>query len=80
MVEVVAGFEFSRAGGGGVEDTVGGIEHPDGQKHRGKACGRYMEGNGSGDEPCPQGGDGWCIEREQMPAGQRGVSGLGVIV
>jgi hypothetical protein len=67
-MEVVAFFEFVfRLDGTGVEKAIGGIEHPDGDGHGEDGRGRQPDVVGAGDEPCPEGGDGGCVEREEVP-------------
>jgi len=61
MVEAVAFFEVVR-GGAGVEEAVGCVEHPDGDRHREDGGEREMNVVGRGDEPGPEGGDGWGVE------------------
>lgn len=75
MVKAVASFEFVGLGGAetvgvkktGIEKPVGRVEHPDGDGHGGRCCGRQMDVVGAGDEPGPESGDGGRVEREQMP-------------
>ena len=56
-----------------VEETVGGVEHPDGDEHcSGRGPGK-MKADGRGDGDGPDGGDRGCVEREQMPEGERRV-------
>jgi hypothetical protein len=72
VVEAVAGFEAIFARGWSVEKTgvheaIGGVEHPDGDRHGEDGGLGKMDVAGSCDEPCPEGGDGWGIEGEEMP-------------
>jgi len=76
MVEVVAGFEVGEEVGlrvedAGVHETVGCVEHPDGEGHGERRGEGEMDLVGCGDEPGPQGSDGGGVEREEMPARER---------
>jgi hypothetical protein len=57
----------------GVEEAVGGVDHPDGYEHRGGGSPGKDEVGAAGDEEGPEGGDGWGVEGEKMPEGERGV-------
>ena len=80
MVEVVAGFEVAEEmrlgveGAGvheaGVHQTIGGVERPDGEGHGELRDEWEMNLIGGCDEPGPEGGDGWGVEREKVPAGE----------
>ena len=78
MMETVALFELGRglAAGkrAGVEEAVGGVEHPDGDEHRGRCGEGKMKADGRSDGDGPDGGDGGCVEREEMPEGERCVA------
>jgi hypothetical protein len=78
MMEAVALFELGWRLAAGerarVEETVGGVEHPDGDEHRGRSGEGKMQANGGRDGDGPDGGDGGCVEREQMPEGERCVA------
>ena len=78
MMEAVALFELGRRLTAGerarVEETVGGVEHPDGDEHRGGRGERKMKTDSGGDGEGPDGGDGGCVEREQMPERERRVA------
>jgi hypothetical protein len=58
MVEEVARFEGVGLGGLGVEETVGGVEHPHGDGHGERGGEREAEVVGAGDEPGPERGYG----------------------
>jgi hypothetical protein len=83
MMEVVAGFEVVRLCGGGVHQvgihqTIGGVEHPDGDGHgEGGGDGKAEMGS-RGDEPGPEDGYGGGIEGEKMPEAQDSVGGFPV--
>jgi hypothetical protein len=66
MMEAVALFEFGWRRTAGerarVEQTVGGVEHPDGDEHRGRCGEGKMEADGGGDGDGPHSGDGGCVE------------------
>ena len=72
MVKVVTRFEVrftpalavERAS---VQQTVGGIEHPDGEEHREGRRKRQPDVVGGGDEPDPERCYRRGIEREEMP-------------
>jgi hypothetical protein len=75
VVEVVAGFEIVRLGGRGVHltcihETIGGVEHPDGDGHGEDGGDREAEMGSRGDEPGPENGYGGGIEGEKMPEAQ----------
>ena len=74
VVEEVAGFEGVGLGGLGVEETVGGVEHPDGDGHGEGGGEGEAEVVGAGDEPGPERGYGGGVEGEEMPEGEGGVS------
>ena len=67
MMEAVALFELGRRLTAGerarVEETVGGVEHPDGDEHRGGRGEGKMKAYSRGDGEGPDGGDGGCVER-----------------
>jgi hypothetical protein len=81
VVEAVAGFEvggrdarfrdarFERRGVGeaGVQQAVGGVNHPDGEEHGGWLGPGEMEVRAAGDEDGPEGGYGGGVEGEEMP-------------
>lgn len=56
----------------GIEQTVGGVEHPDGDKHGQNGGDGEVDVVGSGDEPDPEGGHSRGIQREEMPEIERG--------
>lgn len=55
----------------GVEETVGCVENPDGEKHGSRRDHRQSGMCGSRHEQGPESGDGWGVEREQVPEGER---------
>ena len=77
VVEVVASFEVLVMGWVGVEDagihqtgihqTIGGVEHPDGDDHGERGGDGKVDVVGGGDEPCPENGDSGSVEGEKMP-------------
>jgi hypothetical protein len=72
VMEEVTGFEVGGVEGvgeelAGVQEAVGGVEHPDGEEHGCKPSGEEVKMDGAGYEPGPEGGYGWGVEREQMP-------------
>jgi hypothetical protein len=79
VVKVVASFEVFRRDGvdqmgvheAGVHQTIGGVEHPDGYGHGQDGSDWKMDVLGARDEPGPECSDGRCVEREQMPEGDR---------
>jgi hypothetical protein len=81
MVEVVAGFEAlfvgeCGVGEAGVQQTIGGVEHPYGYGHGEDGRCSEMDVVRGGDERSPKGGDGRGIEGEKMPESEGGVGGL----
>jgi len=84
VVEVMAGFEvfFGRVAGveeAGVQEAVGGVEHPDGDGHGEGGGEGETDVVGGGDEPGPESGDGGGVEGEEMPEAQEGLSVRGVV-
>ena len=90
VVEAVAGFEVGEerrdSEGGirearferwrsGVQETVGGVDHPDGEEHGGWLGPGEMEMGAAGDEDGPECGDCGGVEREEMPESESGVAG-----
>jgi hypothetical protein len=77
VVEVVAGFELFVVADcvdvedTGVHQTIGGVEHPDGESHGQCGSDRKVNVAGRGDEPGPESGDGWGVEGEKMPERER---------
>jgi hypothetical protein len=76
MVEAVTGFEVRGREVGFeegpvqqacVEQTISGVDHPDGQEHGGWLGPGKMQVAAAGDEHCPQGGYGGSVEREEVP-------------
>ena len=55
----------------GVEETVGCVENPDGEKHSGGRGGWQGCVGCSRDEDRPEGGYGGRVQREQVPQGER---------
>lgn len=73
MVEEMTGFEFIGGVGcieeTGVEQAIGGVEHPDGQGHGCRRGESKVDVGGARDEVDPEGGYSRCVQREQMPEG-----------
>lgn len=66
-MEVVEGAGY----GAGIEQTIGGVEHPDGTEHRhDRDCGQ-VHAVGTRDKNRPKACNGRGVEREQVPAYQR---------
>ena len=65
VMEVVTGFE-----GVLVEETVGGVESPDGEKHGEDGGDREMDVVRQGDEPRPESGYRGGVEGEEVPEGE----------
>ena len=85
VVEVVAGFEVCVEWGGssrsaGVQQTVGGVEHPDGEGHGEGGGEGEMDVVGGGDEPGPESGDGGGVEGEKMPEREGRLAWLATVV
>jgi hypothetical protein len=76
VVEVVAGFEALGVVWVGVKETrvheaIGSVEHPDGDGHRQSRREGKADVVRRSNEPCPESSDGWGIEGEKMPEGER---------
>ncbi len=64
-----------RRGNAGVQEAVGGVDHPDGEEHGGWLGPGEMDVGAAGDEDGPEGGYGGGVEGEEMPEGEGGVAG-----
>jgi hypothetical protein len=73
VVEVVALFEG--AAGARVKQAIGGVEDPHCDEHGDNGGRRKCNAAGPGYEPRPESSNRGCIERKQMPEGERGVGG-----
>ncbi len=62
VMEVMAGFEVVV-----VEQTVGGVDHPDGDEHGCRRGPRKRDAGTSREEPGPESCDRGSVEREKMP-------------
>ncbi len=62
------------SGEAGVQQAVGGVDHPDGEEHGGWLGPGKMEVGAAGDEDGPEGGYGGGVEGEEMPEGEGGVA------
>jgi hypothetical protein len=67
IVKVVTGFEVSFGYGSdeaGIEKAIGGVKHPDREKHGNDADHWQAKMIGESDEPDPERGNRWGVERE----------------
>jgi len=69
-MQEIASVERTGIEKAGVEQTVGCIEHPDGDGHGGGGDEWKRDVDGGGEEPGPEDGDGGGVERKQMPEGE----------
>ena len=61
----------------GIEEAVKGVQYPDAGAHCDWNEPREARVGGAGEKNGPEDGDGWSVEREQMPKLKEGVAARG---